>query len=97
MGCIAGVDVSEKKKIVLPILGMELECLAYVKTVFSEYCFSVGFVYWCLWLNRTHCMKSFYGHDIYFVKFVRMLSCMSLFCIYAICLMNLSCRQITFV
>jgi hypothetical protein len=46
MGCIAGVDVSEKKKIVLPMLGMESEFLAYLKTVFNEYCFSVGFVHW---------------------------------------------------
>jgi hypothetical protein len=72
------------------MLGMESQFLAYLKTVFSGYCFSVDFIHWHRWLNRTHCVKSFYGHDICFVKVVRMLSCMS-FCIYAICLMTPSC------
>lgn len=74
MGCRAGVHVSEKKKISLPAMGMESQFLAHLETVFSRYCFSVDFVHWQKWLHMTHCMKSFYGHDIYFFKFVRIRS-----------------------
>jgi len=67
----AGVYVSEKKKISLPTMGMEAQFLAHLETVFGIYCFSVDFVHWQKWLCTTHRMKSFYGHDICFFKFVR--------------------------